>query len=142
MSELTLTATGTADASAGEVLGIYRRHLSKGRARLASLTGAAMEVASEGSRVWDADAKEYLDCGGYGVFLLGHRHPRVVEAVIEQIHRHPMATRLLLEPAAARAAAALAAVTPPAWSGFTSSTPAPRPPRPRSNWPAPTASTG
>ncbi|MGK9464968.1 aspartate aminotransferase family protein (plasmid) [Streptomyces sp. G6] len=111
MSELTLPAS--ADASAGEVLGIYRRHLSKGRARLASLTGAAMEVASEGSRVWDADAKEYLDCGGYGVFLLGHRHPRVVEAVIEQIHRHPMATRLLLEPAAARAAAALAAVTPP-----------------------------
>ncbi|WP_143661974.1 aminotransferase class III-fold pyridoxal phosphate-dependent enzyme, partial [Streptomyces glaucescens] len=111
MSELTLPATS--GASAGEVLAVYRRHLSKGRARLASLTGAAMEVASEGSRVWDADAKEYLDCGGYGVFLLGHRHPRVVEAVIEQIHRHPMATRLLLEPAAATAAAALASVTPP-----------------------------
>ncbi|WP_037881282.1 aspartate aminotransferase family protein [Streptomyces sp. NRRL F-5727] len=100
-------------ASAAEVLGVYRRHLSKGRARLASLTGAAMEVASEGSRVWDADGKEYLDCGGYGVFLLGHRHPRVVDAVVEQIRRHPMATRLLLEPAAATAAAALAAVTPP-----------------------------
>ncbi|MET9952804.1 aminotransferase class III-fold pyridoxal phosphate-dependent enzyme [Streptomyces sp. NPDC006339] len=113
MTELTLPAPATAEASAAEVLGIYRRHLSKGRARLASLTGAAMEVASEGSRVWDADAKEYLDCGGYGVFLLGHRHPRVVEAVIEQIRRHPMATRLLLEPAAATAAAALAAVTPP-----------------------------
>ncbi|MFD5711422.1 aspartate aminotransferase family protein [Streptomyces pharetrae CZA14] len=111
MSELTLPAT--AGTSADEVLAVYRRHLSKGRARLASLTGAAMEVASEGSRVWDADAKEYLDCGGYGVFLLGHRHPRVVEAVIEQIHRHPMATRLLLEPAAATAAAALASVTPP-----------------------------
>ncbi|MEU0684232.1 aspartate aminotransferase family protein [Streptomyces albogriseolus] len=113
MSELTLPAPPAADLSAAEVLGIYRRHLSKGRARLASLTGAALEVASEGSRVWDADAKEYLDCGGYGVFLLGHRHPRVVDAVIEQIQRHPMATRLLLEPAAASAAAALAAVTPP-----------------------------
>ncbi|MGC4909548.1 aspartate aminotransferase family protein [Streptomyces cyaneofuscatus] len=110
MSKLTLLAS---DASAAEVLGVYRRHLSKGRARLASLTGAAMEVASEGSRVWDADAKEYLDCGGYGVFLLGHRHPRVVKAVIEQIRRHPMATRLLLEPTAATAAAALAAVAPP-----------------------------
>ncbi|MEW1757555.1 aminotransferase class III-fold pyridoxal phosphate-dependent enzyme [Streptomyces cyaneofuscatus] len=110
MSKLTLLAS---DASTAEVLGVYRRHLSKGRARLASLTGAAMEVASEGSRVWDADAKEYLDCGGYGVFLLGHRHPRVVKAVIEQIQRHPMATRLLLEPTAATAAAALAAVAPP-----------------------------
>ncbi|NWF30232.1 aspartate aminotransferase family protein [Streptomyces sp. PKU-EA00015] len=71
-----------------------------------------MEVASEGSRVWDAEGNEYLDCGGYGVFILGHRHPRVVDAVIEQIRRHPMATRLLLEPIAAKAAAALAAVTP------------------------------
>ncbi|GAA3245966.1 aspartate aminotransferase family protein [Streptomyces labedae] len=112
MSELTLPATAPTSSSA-EVLAIYRRHLSKGRARLASLTGAALEVASEGSRVWDADAKEYLDCGGYGVFLLGHRHPRVVQAVIEQIQRHPMATRLLLEPAAATAAAALASITPP-----------------------------
>ncbi|MGQ4726036.1 aspartate aminotransferase family protein [Streptomyces sp. Ju416(a)] len=113
MSKLTLPVPNGSELSAAEVLGIYRRHLSKGRARLASLTGAAMEVASEGSRVWDADAKEYLDCGGYGVFLLGHRHPRVVKAVIEQIQRHPMATRLLLEPTAAIAAAALAAVAPP-----------------------------
>lgn len=113
MSELTLPAPATAEASTAEVLDIYRRHLSKGRARLASLTGAAMEVASEGSRVWDSEGNEYLDCGGYGVFILGHRHPRVVEAVIEQIHRHPMATRLLLEPVAAKAAAALVATTPP-----------------------------
>ncbi|MFD9466938.1 aspartate aminotransferase family protein [Streptomyces sp. NPDC060027] len=115
MSELTLPTPTTAspEASSAQVLATYRRHLSRGRARLASLTGAAMEVASEGSRVWDAEAKEYLDCGGYGVFLLGHRHPRVVEAVIEQIQRHPMATRLLLEPTAATAAAALASVTPP-----------------------------
>ncbi|CAO0837377.1 aspartate aminotransferase family protein [Streptomyces microflavus] len=113
MRELTLPVPHASELSAAEILGIYRRHLSKGRARLASLTGAAMEVASEGSRVWDADANEYLDCGGYGVFLLGHRHPRVVKAVIEQIQRHPMATRLLLEPTAAIAAAALAAVAPP-----------------------------
>lgn len=113
MSELTLPAPATAEASTAEVLDIYRRHLSKGRARLASLTGAAMEVASEGSRVWDSEGNEYLDCGGYGVFILGHRHPRVVEAVIEQIRRHPMATRLLLEPVAAKAAAALVATTPP-----------------------------
>ncbi|MEW2138872.1 aminotransferase class III-fold pyridoxal phosphate-dependent enzyme [Streptomyces sp. NPDC005409] len=119
MSELTLPAPARADApvytgaSTADVLDVYRRHLSKGRARLASLTGAAMEVASEGSLVWGADGKEYLDCGGYGVFILGHRHPRVVDAVIQQIRRHPMATRLLLEPVAAKAAAALAAVTPP-----------------------------
>ncbi|MEU0353067.1 aminotransferase class III-fold pyridoxal phosphate-dependent enzyme [Streptomyces sp. NPDC006237] len=107
----TLTTHHTADVAS--VMDVYRRHLSRGRARLAAMTGQVMEVASEGTKVWDADGKEYLDCGGYGVFLLGHRHPKVMEAVIEQIHRHPMATRILLEPAAARAAAALARITPP-----------------------------
>ncbi|MEW1599507.1 aminotransferase class III-fold pyridoxal phosphate-dependent enzyme [Streptomyces sp. NPDC093808] len=114
MSSPTLdTTTPSAATTVADVLGSYRRHLSRGRARLASLTGGAMEVASEGPYVWDSEGKEYLDCGGYGVFLLGHRHPRVIEAVIDQIQRHPMATRILLEPVAATAAEALAAVTPP-----------------------------
>jgi acetylornithine/LysW-gamma-L-lysine aminotransferase len=35
-----------------------------------------------GSRVWDINGKEYIDCmGGYGVALVGHRNPRVVAAI-------------------------------------------------------------
>lgn len=94
------------------VLDRYRLHVSRGRARLAEMTGGIMEVASAGSRVWDAGGREYLDCGGYGVFILGHRHPGVVAAVVDQIQRHPMATRLLLEPTVATAAETLASVTP------------------------------
>ncbi|MDX8036739.1 aminotransferase class III-fold pyridoxal phosphate-dependent enzyme [Lentzea sp. BCCO 10_0856] len=90
---------------------LYRRHLSSGRAGLAQFTGGHLETDSAGARV-HASGHEYLDCGGYGVFLLGHRHPVVTSAVIEQIGRNPMATRLLLEPTAAVAAQALAAVTP------------------------------
>ncbi|HJQ47453.1 MAG TPA: aminotransferase class III-fold pyridoxal phosphate-dependent enzyme [Amycolatopsis sp.] len=92
---------------------LYRRHLSVGRARLSSLTGGATEVRSAGSRVHDANGVEYLDCGGYGVFLVGHCHPRVVDAVVAQVRTHPLATRLLLEPTAAAAAQALVAVAPP-----------------------------
>ncbi|WP_405816479.1 aminotransferase class III-fold pyridoxal phosphate-dependent enzyme [Streptomyces sp. NBC_01390] len=103
----------TSQEMAADVLAAYRKHLGRGRARLASLTGGVMEIASYGARVFDADGKEYVDCGGYGVFLLGHCHPRVVEAVTEQVCRHPLATRLLLEPVAAGAASALAEVTPP-----------------------------
>lgn len=95
------------------VLASYRRHISLGRARLAEMSGGLIEVSSAGAAVWDSDGNEYLDCGGYGVFILGHRHPRVVEAVIDQLRRHPMATRLLLDPTAAHAAEALASVTPP-----------------------------
>ncbi|MFD7135109.1 acetylornithine transaminase [Streptomyces sp. NPDC059894] len=43
-------------------------------------------VRGEGTRVWDADGKEYLDLvGGIAVNALGHAHPAVVEAVSRQI---------------------------------------------------------
>jgi putrescine aminotransferase len=95
-----------------EVADGYRRHVSRGRARLAELTGGLVEVASQGSTVVDATGREFLDCGGYGVFLLGHRHPAVVAAVVDQVQRHPLSTRLMLDPTVARAASALASVTP------------------------------
>ena len=95
-----------------DILAVYKRHLSRGRARLAEMTGGVQEVFSSGALVYDADGTDYLDCGGYGVFLLGHRHPAVTAAVIKQIQRHPMSRRLLLEPTAAHAAQALAAITP------------------------------
>src|SRR6266542_6212858 len=95
-----------------EILGLYRAHLSKGRATVAELFGSHMEVASEGSQVFTADGEAYLNCGGYGVFIMGARHPIVMEAVLEQLHRHPTATRIMLEPTVARAAEALCSVTP------------------------------
>ncbi|MBD0837903.1 acetylornithine transaminase [Streptomyces sp. TRM68416] len=43
-------------------------------------------VRGEGTRVWDADGKQYLDfVGGIAVNALGHAHPAVVEAVSRQI---------------------------------------------------------
>ena len=42
----------------------------------------------EGSRVWDADGREYLDCHlGSGPLLLGHGHPGVTKAVKAQLDR-------------------------------------------------------
>jgi putrescine aminotransferase len=99
--------------SLASVAGLYRRHLASGRAALASMLGGVVEVASEGAWVIDAEGERYLDFGGYAVFILGHRHPAVVEAVHAQLDRHPLATRVFLEPVAAHAAAALSAVTPP-----------------------------
>ena len=54
----------------------------------------------------------YLDCGGYSVFLLGHRHPDVVDAVKAQLDRHPLATRAMLSAELGRASASLATCTP------------------------------
>ncbi|MDI9643902.1 MAG: aspartate aminotransferase family protein [Candidatus Verstraetearchaeota archaeon] len=45
-------------------------------------------VRGEGAKVWDSEGKEYIDCScGYGVALLGHCHPKVVEAIRRQAAR-------------------------------------------------------
>lgn len=37
---------------------------------------------AEGCRVWDAEGREYSDLtGGFGVAVLGHRHPAIMEAI-------------------------------------------------------------
>ena len=39
-----------------------------------------------GALVWDINGNEYIDCtGSYGVAVVGHCHPRVVEAVQRQV---------------------------------------------------------
>jgi acetylornithine/N-succinyldiaminopimelate aminotransferase len=44
-------------------------------------------VRGEGSRLWDADGKEYIDLfAGFGGTILGHCHPVLVEAVAKQAH--------------------------------------------------------
>jgi glutamate-1-semialdehyde 2,1-aminomutase len=42
----------------------------------------------KGSRVWDVDGNEYVDFhNGFGVMVVGHAHPLIVEAVTSQISR-------------------------------------------------------
>ena len=41
---------------------------------------------AQGARKWDVDGREYIDYfGGHGALILGHNHPRVTEAVREQL---------------------------------------------------------
>lgn len=45
-------------------------------------------VRGQGARLWDGEGKEYLDfVAGIAVCSLGHSHPRVVEAIIQQAQR-------------------------------------------------------
>ncbi|MDW8193282.1 MAG: aspartate aminotransferase family protein [Nitrososphaerota archaeon] len=42
----------------------------------------------KGAVVWDVNGKEYIDCGGsYGTCVVGHCHPKVVEAIKRQAER-------------------------------------------------------
>jgi 4-aminobutyrate aminotransferase/(S)-3-amino-2-methylpropionate transaminase len=52
---------------------------------VASATAAFAQKA-ENATIWDADGKQYVDfAGGIAVLNVGHRHPRVIEAVKAQL---------------------------------------------------------
>ncbi|PPK60602.1 acetylornithine transaminase [Actinokineospora auranticolor] len=65
-------------------------------------------VRGEGSYVWDADGKRYLDLvGGIATNALGHAHPAVVAAVTEQITKMAHVSNLYVNPVAVELAEAL-----------------------------------
>jgi putrescine aminotransferase len=83
-----------------------RRHLTPGIAAAGRLAGhGAVERSAEGCRVVLSDGRTVLDFGSYAVTLLGHRHPAVVAAVRQQLDVQATATRTLLNPVTAAAAA-------------------------------------
>ncbi len=70
-------------------------------------------VRGEGSYVWDAEGRRYLDFyGGHCVTLLGHCPPRVVAAVQAQAARLIFYSNVAYSPVRARAAALLAGFAP------------------------------
>lgn len=91
---------------------VYRAHVSRGRVALNEMLGAHVEASSHGSWIVTEDGRRFLNCAGYGVFLLGATHPRVVERVIEQVRSHPLSSRVLLDLTPAEAAGRLVAHCP------------------------------
>jgi len=74
---------------------------------------AAIEWTGEGSIVYDAKGREWIDClGGYGIYSLGIRNPEVIAAVRAQMDRNPMPTQELLDPFKAMLCALLAEIAP------------------------------
>jgi putrescine aminotransferase len=111
---MTVTTTPVKELPDRDALGrLYRARLSKGRATLGEMFGGHVEVASAGAWVTTAEGRKFLNCGGYGVFITGAKHPTVMRHVREQLEQHPVATRLFMEPQIALAADALVSVAPP-----------------------------
>ncbi|MHB8171378.1 MAG: aspartate aminotransferase family protein [Thermincolia bacterium] len=83
-------------------------------ARLFRFMGlGTVEWEGRGTVIRDIHGKEYLDClGGYGVFNIGHSHPKVVEAVREQLERMPLGAKVFFSRPMAQLAQLLAEITP------------------------------
>lgn len=86
---------------------------------------AAVEWKDAGPNSFlDVNGKEYIDClGGFGIYNVGHRHPKVVEAVKNQLDRQALHSQDLLDPLRAMLAKILAEITPGSlkYSFFTNS---------------------
>jgi putrescine aminotransferase len=74
---------------------------------------AIIEWKDSGSTLQDLEGNEYIDClGGYGVYNCGHRHPKVVEAVVNQLKRQALPSLELMDPLRGMLAKILADITP------------------------------
>jgi len=86
--------------------------VNKSSAALVELLGAPLPERAQGNHIYDADGNRYLDCAGFGVNLIGHRHPTVIDAVKRQLDASPLVSKPLISRVTADAAAALAQVAP------------------------------
>jgi putrescine aminotransferase len=103
----------TPEALYDETYENYRRFLNPALARVMKLSGSPVEVRALGTTIWDQTGKAYLDfAGGYGVFTLGHSHPRVVAAVRSQLELMALSGKTMFDPLAGRLGRALAAIAP------------------------------
>ncbi|MFA5001363.1 MAG: acetylornithine/succinylornithine family transaminase [Methanolinea sp.] len=81
-----------------------------------------MIVRGKGSRVWDAEGKEYLDCvAGIAVCSTGHCHPAVTKAICEQAKRLIHCSNLYYVPGQAELAQKLVERTEMAKAFFSNS---------------------
>jgi putrescine aminotransferase len=98
---------------AAEVFENYKNFLNPPLARVMKLSGSPVEVRASGTTIWDQNGKAYLDfAGGYGVFTLGHSHPRVIAAVRDQMERMSLSGKTMFNPVLGEAAKRLAQIAP------------------------------
>ncbi|MBC5804648.1 MAG: putrescine aminotransferase [Candidatus Eremiobacter antarcticus] len=108
-----------ADWITRETVENFRDHVNPGfleyrKATSVEHAAAAVEWSDAGLNAYrDVNGKEYIDClGGFGIYNVGHRHPKVVKAVTDQLKRQALHSQDLLDPLRAMLAKALAMLTP------------------------------
>lgn len=92
----------------------YRNFVNPGIAAILSFSGFDVpEDRAEGCFIWDVSGRKFLDCvGGYGAFSLGHRNPKVVEAVKRQLEKEALKSHFFMSTELAEACELLAGVLP------------------------------
>jgi putrescine aminotransferase len=97
-----------------EIMLKYEQYINPSSTRLFRFMGlSSVEAHADGWTITDSEGKEFIDClGGFGMFAVGHKHPKVVEAVERELHNMPMCGKVLFNEPAALLAEKLAEITP------------------------------
>ena len=97
-----------------ETISKYEKYINPAQAKLFRFMGlGSIEASAEGWTITDSEGRQFIDClGGYGMFAIGHRNPKVVEAVEKELHGMPMCGKVLFNRPMADLSEALAEITP------------------------------
>jgi len=97
-----------------ETINRYENYINPAMARLFRFMGLdTIEHNASQAIITDIHGKKYIDClGGYGCFNVGHRHPKVLQAVEKQLHRMPLSSKILFSEMQGKLAEKLAKITP------------------------------
>jgi putrescine aminotransferase len=73
----------------------------------------AVEWEDEGAVFRDVNGKEFIDMlGGFGIYVTGHRHPKVLKAVMDQLQKQAIHSQELIDPLRTYLAHLVAMITP------------------------------
>lgn len=73
----------------------------------------AVEWDDHGAVFRDVNGKEFIDMlGGFGIYNVGHRHPRVLQAVRQQLDRQAIHSQELIDPLRTYLARLVSLITP------------------------------
>lgn len=94
----------------------FREHLNPGfleYRKSVSTDYTALEWEDRGATFMDINGREFIDClGGYGMFNCGHRHPKILKALTDQLRRQALSSQELLDPFRGKLAEILSIASP------------------------------
>src|SRR5262249_18483507 len=74
---------------------------------------ASIEWTGQGTQIQDIMGRSYIDClGGFGIYSAGIRHPKIVQAVRNQLDHMPLSSQELLDPLRGALAELLGEIAP------------------------------
>lgn len=112
MTVIDAFASVAAEEEIAQLVRRYSEQLAAGRFSLRALLDRCTEISACGPWLRTRGGASLLDCGGYGMPIMGARHPIVQDTVLRQLTSRPGSDHVLGDPALAGATAALTSVTP------------------------------